>query len=122
MESWQAHFWRGSPNSHRRWPFWNYGKKKQKMCFGLVARDRSCKRFLGTHYSEGNPVCELAPEKRPEVADVGDLPRAARPLARGYFPLWVLVGVSQGLGSKQTAVNAAIADANRDTAADDKIG
>lgn len=91
------------------------------MYFGLVARDRSCKRFLGTNYSEGNP-CELAPEKRPEVADVGDLPRAARPLAPGYFPLWVLVGVSQGLGSKQTADNAAIADTNRDTAADDKIG
>lgn len=31
-------------------------------------------------------------------------------------------GVSQGLGSKQTANNAAVADANRDTAADDKIG
>jgi hypothetical protein len=122
MESWQAHFWRGCPNSHRQLPFWNYGKKKQKMYFRLVARDRSCKRFLGTNYSEGNPVCELAPEKRPEVADVGELPRATRPVAPGYFPLWVLVGVSQGLGSKQTANNAAIADANRDTAADDKIG
>jgi hypothetical protein len=52
----------------------------------------------------------------------GELPRAAPPVARGYFPLWVLVGVSQGLGSKQTANNAAMADANRDPHRNDKMG